>query len=494
MNQQSNILRVLKNAIALFAGKASLMAFSFFFFIYAARMLGVEDFGKYSLARGFHDLFLSLCTAGLMNVITREIAKKNEFAIQYMSSSFLMATGLVFLGCAILIVIANVFPYSSDTRLAIYLGCIALVPSGLTMIYQAGFVAFEKAEYTTYGIMVENVVRTGLSILALTLGYGLLSLFTILIFSRVVMLLFYWVLWNRKIVQMTWYYNLPFIKDLYREWKVFAAEGWMSDLAANLDYIALSVILGEAAVGLYSAAFRVVGIGMMVANSYTTATFPYMSQLWVDNKEKFRRFGENSVKYMFATVLPVVTALAIIGDRIIVLLFTNEYEGAIPLFRILIWVLVFRFVNPFLSFMLFAQGRQRKSLQVISITLAFYAVNLLWMTEVWGEVGTAAAVLITMTFAFVQYFRFALGKQGIREEQRQVYLRIVALAGGIAVFVWVLRDFYLIPLGILTTLVYLALFMLLRVPSEHELEIMRDMFLKVWQIASSRLPLSRTAR
>ena len=110
--------RVIRNAFALFWGRAAVMAFSFFFIIYAARLLKVDDFGKYALVRGYFELFLSLCSAGLSNIITREIAKQRSMASQYLSSSVVLVIVLALIAACIMLGVVSIFPYASVTRSA----------------------------------------------------------------------------------------------------------------------------------------------------------------------------------------------------------------------------------------------------------------------------------------------------------------------------------------------------------------------------------------
>jgi O-antigen/teichoic acid export membrane protein len=211
-----------------------------------------------------------------------------------------------------------------------------------------------------------------------------------------------------------------------------------------------------------------------------------MSQLYERSREKFQEVGEKSLKYMLALVLPAVAALSILGDRVILLLFTNEYADSIPIFRIVIWVLVLRFLNPYLSFLLFAQGRQKKSLQVIIVSLIFYAAISLWLVSGWGAIGTAWALLLSTCVAFCMYFAFVIPP----ERSKSVLLdfgRIGLATGGVAVLILIARDLPLLVIPIIALAAYIPLFLLLRVPSVDEMDLFRSLSQRVWRRRSSKL-------
>ena len=56
---------VTKTAAALLVGRTVVMAMSFVFVLYAARLLGLTGFGRYALARTYFDLLLTLGGTGL---------------------------------------------------------------------------------------------------------------------------------------------------------------------------------------------------------------------------------------------------------------------------------------------------------------------------------------------------------------------------------------------------------------------------------------------
>lgn len=465
-------LRVTKNTGALFLSKASVMAFSFVFVIYVARFLGVDGFGKYALLRGYFELFLSLGATGLCIVITREIARNPSQASRYLTSSFFLVSILVTIISGLLIGLVHVLPYSPDTQVAAYIVCLALFPAAINQLFEAVFIAFERAEFVTYGTLTENVVRTGLSILALFMGYGLLAIFVILFATRIGLLLLYAVLLSRQAITLQWNFDRAFLKQLFHDWRVFALENWLSNLFWNLDIIILSVLHGEFAVGLYAAAAKIMGLFSTVADSYTMAIFPYLSKLFAESKGRFRGLSELSIKYMLVLVLPGIIVLAILADEVILRLYTAEYAEAIPILQVLVWVVLIRFLGPFLSHILFARGEQKKSLWVAAISLPIYVILAFSFAPRWGGVGAAWALLLSTSVALCLYLFFVFRQEGAIRLVN-VSFRTVVAATGFGVFLLALRQMQLVPLLGLGGLFYLLLLLLLRVPSSNELGALR---------------------
>lgn len=382
------------------------MVCSFVFIIAVARFLGVEGFGKYALVLHYFELFLGFIATGLGILITREIAKSPGLTVQYLSSAIILASILTVASTATLGLIAATSAYAPDTRLAILISGAALLPAAINVLLEATFVAFETAEYISYGMLLENLLRIGSGFALLSLGFGLLSLFVVLIFSRLVTLIFYLYLLPKQDKTTSWLPGRVFFLKMCRQWRVFAAENWLSSLGSGLGVIVLSIVHGEAAVGLFVAAGRVTRLGKLVAECYTTAIFPRLTRLYAESKQAFRRLRQQSLITMVSIAIPVVIVISLIADHVILWLYTDEYVEAIPILRVLIWVLLFQCINPFLSHVLFARNRQRESFYVASIRISIYAVLCLLLIPRWGGLGAAWCSLISGMIAAAFYYFF----------------------------------------------------------------------------------------
>ena len=279
--------------------------------------------------------------------------------------------------------------YEADTKLAIYIACAAVIPAAFGTVAEAAFIAFERAEIVSGGIFLEGFVRTALGFAALSSGFGLLSLFVILVATRSLQVCIYSILLRRWLPKVEFRWNVREFVTLAREWRIFAAETWVATLYLSLDGILLSFFYGEAAVGIYDAAWKLIRFGPVIASTFTTAVFPYISRLWVNARETFQVVSEQSVKYILAGVLPAVLCITIFADQIVLLLFKSEYAESANVLRILAWLLIPQFLNPFLSRVLYARGQQGRSLAVAAVGLGTFLSIAFFLIPAYGPIGTA---------------------------------------------------------------------------------------------------------
>jgi O-antigen/teichoic acid export membrane protein len=469
---QSGALTVTKNTVALSVARVSSPLFSFLLVIYAARSLGATDFGRYVLVRTYFDLFLGLCATGLSIVVTREIAKRPSSTNQYLNASVVLVLLLTLASNAILVILAHALDYAPEMLSAVYLAALALLPSTVGVLSEAVFVAFQKAEYVTLGTVIENTVRVGVSILALHKGYGLIALFTILLVTSTLKLWFYLTLVKRHVSTLSWHFDWGFLKQLIRDWTIFAAESWLSNLFSRLDILLLSFFHGELAAGLYGAAGKVLNPFSVLAYSFTSAMFPYMSRLFVKSKSAFQEISHDVLTSILALALFGAVLGAIMADRLILLIYTAAYSDSIPLLQVLVWAIIPLSLNPFLSHILFARQEQGRSLRVMAISLAFYVAVALWLIPRWGGLGTAWAYLLAISAACCLYLAFALSGHGAMRTL-SVFGRTILAAACVGILLLIFRQTQLIILLVSALVLYVLLLLVFRVPSPGSVELLR---------------------
>lgn len=451
----SGMLQTSKNALMLFSGNTTRMVATFLFFWYAANALGVQRFGMYSLVVTYFELLTSLSAAAAGNLLIREIARAPQDRDRLFSSASLLVSGLAVLLPIVVLPLLMPFQYSQETMLGIAIACLGLIPAAISVLYEEAFVAHQRAEFVTIGIAVECLVRVAISILLIWLGYGIIALSVVMVLSRIILLIVYRQM-MQSFVGNHWRYDRQSLISFLRQWRVFAVENWMFTISTNLDMIILSSMLGEVAVGLYSAAWRYVRLGATAAKSFTRAAFPMMARLHTESQETFERVFRQTVFFMCLVALPIIAVVAVIPDRVVALIFKPEYAESAPILQILIAVMLFEFLNPFLSFTLFSQGKQRCSMYVAAIGLICSPILLLVLISQMGAVGAAIATVTSGLIATSTYFSFILPPAALLRIVLSIF-RIILAAAGLALAIHFAAEQPWWAIFLLSGLVYGAL-------------------------------------
>lgn len=408
----SSFIRTGKNAFMLLAGSMTRMIASFVFVIYCADQLGVEGFGKYSIAVHYFELFLSLTATAVGILLTRDMSRWPRHTNQLVTSAIVLALVVSFFAIGAMSCLKGLFGYSSDTHDALLIGAMTLIPASVCAVFETVFVARERAEYLTSGIAVESLVRIGLSVWLLHNDFGLIAIMWVFLGVRCGLLVAY-LFALKRMGGIRWQFHGKRTLRFLNRWRIFAAENWMATIYTNLDIIILSWLSGEVATGVYSAAGKIVRLGSVVAKSYTTAVFPVMSRLYAESKDSFRHLYSHTIRVMFAMALPAITAVMIIPNRAVDLFFDAEYAEAGPVLQVLIWVLLIEFLNPFLSHCLFAQGLQNRSMRVAAISLTVNLIATYILVRNFSAVGAAIGSIIGGGVATCCYLFFSMPKREV---------------------------------------------------------------------------------
>ena len=431
-------VRTGKNAAALFAGTLAKMIASFAFVIFAAAKMGLNDFGKYSLAIFYFELFLSLTATAVGILLTRDLARWKRRSGDLLASASIMALGLAVIAPVFMFAGSWTLNYSPDTASAILIASLVLLPASLCVVLEAALVAFERAEFVTIGNVVESLIRIPLSVAVLVGGFGWLGIMWVLLLSRVIMLFFYiWAI--RKVDSPRLRLRRSSLRRFAYRWRVFAAENWMATMYTSLDVLVLSYIGGEIAVGIYTAAWKVVGLGSIFSKSYTTAIFPVMARLHGKSKDSFGRLYRSTIRIMALIAIPAVVGICILSGDVIRILYTDEFTECTAVLRVLVWALLVEFLNPFLSHALFAQGKQNKSMQVAAISLAVNSVLTGLLVYHFGVIGAAVGTVLGGLVATICYSCFLMPKKDLITTGT-VFAQVAAAAAGLGVTLWIAQG------------------------------------------------------
>ena len=175
----------------LLAGTMTRMVASFVFVIYCADQLGVEGFGQYSIAIHYFELFLSITATAVGILLTRDLARWPRHSFQLMTSAIVLTMLMCVLAIAAMSFVGPLLNYSPETCQALLIASLALIPASACAVFEAVFVARERAEFLTVGVATESLLKIGISIALLAAGYGLIALMWTMLTVRLVLMFAY---------------------------------------------------------------------------------------------------------------------------------------------------------------------------------------------------------------------------------------------------------------------------------------------------------------
>jgi O-antigen/teichoic acid export membrane protein len=137
-----------------------------------------------------------------------------------------------------------------------------------------------------------------------------------------------------------------------------------------------------------------------------SALFPILSGLYKSSIDSLKKAYKTSFKYLLVIALPVAVGTLLLSERFIYIIYGKEFVKAIPALQILVFALIFIFVNYILMNILVAVDKQKIN-AVVAGTCVFVNITLnLCLIPHYGYLGAGFATVVTeiVLFAMCLYF------------------------------------------------------------------------------------------
>jgi O-antigen/teichoic acid export membrane protein len=386
---------VARNTLFLSAAQGIRIVLAFALILYIANSYGPTWQGKFSILLAFLNIFQVMATFGLPRLITRNVARDYSMSNGYYWAG-LTAQGLTTL--AMMVVMAGVvaiMPYPPETQWMLWVAVLALPLFTLYSLAGALLRAVEKMQYLVYAEVFSAVAQLLTAILLLSRGGGVIVLAVIRVagIGLAAFMVSIAVLHLHLVQRPRWQWQ--FSRRLLRESLSFFGMAGFDALTQRLDVLILSVVAGEAATGVYDAAFQLIKVVMTLVLSFTDAVYPAISRLFAHDRPAFTAALRNYLQWGVMALLPVAAGLTLLARFIIRLLYRRaDYQAAGPVLQVLAWTLLVYFVYIFLSRALMAANRERVAFWVTAGMVAAGALLLAAGVQGWGPVGAAAGLLV----------------------------------------------------------------------------------------------------
>jgi O-antigen/teichoic acid export membrane protein len=413
---------VARNSLAPFAASLVGRGLSFVLAIVMARTLGASGTGLYAVAVNLWLYASIVADFGLGTWLTREVARRPAGARGAVADALglrLLLSALA-LPCLLVagLVAGQVEGGSPDL---ILLATVALLGLGLLpgAVSAAGSALFNAHEEMTFPAAVQlagGAATTALGVVLLLRGAGVVALGWVSLVVNLGTVAIFFVACARRYFPLRAALHPGRQLALVREALPLMLNGLLNNVFFRFDVQVLQS-KGNAVVGYYANAYKVIDAFGVVPSSFVLALFPLLSRRAAEPGREgggLERVYRLALKLLVALALPVAILVTALADVLVGWLWGPGFlpDSAIAL-RILIWFLPLSFFNGLTQYVLIAIGRQRR----ITVAFAFAAVfnvgaNLLLIPRysyvAAGVVTVASEVLLLVPFLLALRGRVAV--------------------------------------------------------------------------------------
>lgn len=404
--------KVLSNAFAQFGGKA-LTTLASLVIVKIVTGFGKEFYGNYLTAYEFLAFFGILADAGLFAIAVREIsrAKTQEKSQEFFGNIFSMRLILVLIVTLIAGISAQfIDAYYPHVKQGIWITAISMALTIIAGTMSSVLQARMKIHWFTLGLVLGKVFLAGaIWYIARFSQEKTVELFFDLLWAGVAsnVLFVSVVAWFvRREIALKLRFSWELCKKILKESLPFGLALILQTLYLRLDVVLISILLGQASVGTYGVATRLMEGFFILSVFFGHAILPKISAEEDQHDQANHTLGWG-MSVLLALALPIMIAIPPFADDIILLLSSQEFLssgdfiGSNTILQALIITIFFGFFNQLFTFSLVAKNRQKYLLKVNAAALLLNGIlNVIFLPQ-YGIIAAAVSTIFCAVLVFI---------------------------------------------------------------------------------------------
>lgn len=441
------VQKVARNTVIIMAGNLIAGFIGMATAICMARYLGVDRFGALSFVLTYIGFFAIIIELGANQIILRDLSRALADAPRLIGNAIMMKLALALVTMVLSCAASVFFGNSFETKLLIYI-------ASFSFLFNFGgvYVAVFRSKLEMVCPVAVDILMAVLKlILVIYLAYIRASLawfMAAIVIVGVPGLLINLVISARMA-------KPDFTIDL-SIWKRLLVESWPVVLTAvfimvytRVDQLLLFRIKGAQAVGLYSAAVRLVEVLGIVPSAFMVSLFPVMSGYFKTSANAFEKSYYLAFKYMMLFIMPIAVGTTLLSGEIIEFFYGSAFVTSSLALGILIWSEVWVFVGIVNTNILIVAGQQKADFFFTGISAIFNVILNLALIPKYGFVGAAIATTVSYgVIQFICYLYPRTRKYAIASYESMIkpFLAAVAMGAIICCLPW--RAHIAIPVAV----------------------------------------------
>ncbi|MBI5221023.1 MAG: flippase [Candidatus Liptonbacteria bacterium] len=430
---------VAKNTFWLFFGQTVSRLIRTAIIIYAARVLGAEQWGVFAYALSVAALFTVLIDFGINAIITRESSRDLAIQERYFATALAIKLAMFAVVALILVLGMPVLVRQAEVRALLWTVVLIIGFDSFKDFGAALSRAWEKMEIeagihilTNAAIVVAGFLALWLSPTpgALAWGYAV---------GTGVGMLVSFLPFRRYFQSLRQNFSWQLVRPIFVSCWPLALMGILGGLMLNTDTIMIGWFRDTAQVGYYAAAQRIGQLIYILPGLVAAALFPSLAKFAAD-RDRFRSLLDKSLTMLSLIAVPAMIGGVILAQKIIVLLFGSAYAPAAASFFLMNLTYLPVFLAANLGNAVFALNQERKLFGYFLIgAVGNAAFNLLFIPWL-GITGAALSTLVNQIIA-TSFLFFILRRETSLAFFRQTgKIFLAALVMGVGVYLLELNQ------------------------------------------------------
>lgn len=370
--------------------------------IWVARYLSPEQFGVFSYAIAFAAIFGSVAKLGLDGIVVRDLVREPSLRDVYLGTAFwLKLAGAI--ATFVAIMLASQLT-ANDRTTNLY---ILIIASGtLFQSFEVVDFYFQSqvlSKFVSICKLAQLILSSVLKLYLILTKADLFGFVLVSVIDQMILALSLYVAYRyQKIGGFYRHFDLMVAKQLLQDSWPLILSSLLVMIYMRIDQIMIKEILGERAVGIYSAAVRISEVWYFIPMLLTNSLFPAIVSAKKINEELYKLRLQRLYTFMVWSAIAIALPMTLLSDWLVMYLYGAVYREAGQVLMFNIWAGVFVFLGVASSSWLANENLQQFALyRTLSGATANVILNLILIPN-YGIVGAAISTVISyMIAAFI---------------------------------------------------------------------------------------------
>jgi PST family polysaccharide transporter len=436
--------------------------------ILLARLLKPEDFGLLGMITvfiGFANVFLDMGFGSAL-IQKKEVEKDHYNSIFWIN--LIAGITLAFIFFIASPFIANFYgeptlnQLTKFISLSFIIGSLGIVQTSIlkkSLLFKR-LAIVEVGALILSGILGIISALIGLGVWSLAIQTVSLSFFTVII------------LWFINDWRPAFSFKRSYVKDLLGFSSNLLGFNSFNYWIRNIDNLLVGKILGTAALGIYSNAYRIL-LAPIYLISYTIGQvlFPAFSTIQ-ENKEEIARLYLKMTGVIALITFPMMTLLFVLSDHFVLGLFGENWIEMIPILRVFSIVGILQSIGTINGNLYLSEGRTELQFKV-GLVVGLLGISAIVIGLRWGIIGIAIAYGIATTILFYPTLNIAVSLVGLKAmDVLKNFLGIIVCTIIMGLLIWIFDQLFpdqwahiisLIALSFIGSIIYFVLIHIFKV-------------------------------
>jgi len=362
--------------------------------VWVARYLGPEQFGVFSYAIAFASLFSIIAKLGLDSIVVRGLVQEPTLRNAYMGTAFWLKLFGAFLMIAI-VAFATLFT-SNDSTTNLY---VFIIVSGIIFqsfeVVDFYFQSQVLSKFVSICKITQLMISSSIKLYLIFVGADLFWFVVVSFIDQITLAISLYISYRyQKIGSFIQYFDFNLAKKMLKDCWPLTFSSFVIMIYMRIDQVMIHEMLGDQAVGIYSAAVRISEVWHFIPIMITNSLLPALINAKKTGENNYYLKLQKIYVLMIWMALGIAFVMTFLSHWIIATLYGEAYKDAGTVLMISIWKGVFVFFGcAWFQWMLIENRIRMISFFQINILFFNVVLNLILIPR-FGINGAAIATLI----------------------------------------------------------------------------------------------------